>query len=247
MAAVLTENLEALAGYDAGGWTEGVSGGSTVDEDSPAGPGFPNGWGAQCLRIDRLPSTNSYTFNIPGATAITFTRVELMLSALTLASEADTNLVFICTDATLATVLWAVQVQKVGGVDHILVAVATDTGVSTVPWREPLAFNKLYRFEVKYDTTNDLWSVKVNGILFGSGALAGVPATVPVGAVLIGDTASALGTYTARYDKILVDNSTSIDPDAPGPSSIRSRGIVPREADFEDEGRFNELNVRNWW
>ena len=245
MAVILNEGFEA-AGYDAAGWTEGVDGGSTVNEDeNTVNAGSPPLWGSQCLLIDRIASTNSYTFNVPGATVITFTAVEVKLSAVSLASDGDFNLLFTGLDVTLATALWIVRLRREAGVTLIEVTRSSD---GIILWVEPLSLNKLYRFEVKWDTTADTYALWVNGILFGADVLTGGDATTPVGAVLIGDTNVRPGAYTARFDRLVVDNSTHIGPDALGPGGMRSgRPRLLLALDAEDEGRFNEVDVRNWW
>jgi len=214
MARILSEFLEAAVGYDLGvAWTEGVDGGSTVNEDAvSSGAGSPSGWGSQCLLIDHITVTNSYTYNIFGATAIVFLAVELKVSAQSMGGG-DALLLYL-TDATLATGLFAVRLAEDSGVTYIeAVQDADGDTVFTVAWREPLVLDKLYRFEFKWDTTNDRWSIWVNGILFGDGALTGAAATTLAGTILIGSTASNVGAFTARVDSLLIDNSTRIGPD----------------------------------
>lgn len=246
MAAVLTENFETAVGYDTGGWTETAAGGSTVNEDAAAGSGFPNGWGNQCLQITRVASTDAYTYNIFGATVITFSRVEVRFSAVSIASDGDVVEVALGLDAGVTVAYWAAVARKIGGVDYIEFQLIPDGVAAVVLWRQPVALNKLYSFEVKWDTTADVWELWVNGIPSGSGALTGASATTPIGTVLLGGFTASLPSYTAMFDRILVDNSTRIGADNAGPNAIRM-GRRPKPHTLNDEGRFNELNIKTWW
>ena len=215
MARILSEFLEAAVGYDLGvAWTEGVDGGSTVNEDAvSSGAGSPSGWGSQCLLIDHITVTNSYTYNAFGATAIVFLAAELKVSAQSVADGGDGLLLYL-SDATFALGMLAVQLEAASGVTYIKASQAADgSGTFTVAWSEPLVLAKLYRFEFKWDTTNDRWSIWVNGILYGDGALTGAAATTPAGLILIGATAAEVAAFTARFDRLSIDNSTRIGLD----------------------------------
>jgi hypothetical protein len=213
IARVMVETFEG-AGYVAAGWGETVGGGSTVNEDEPsANAGNPPGWGAQCLLVDRVSNMDAFTLNNIGAQVIAFVRVELALSAFTL-SDGDAPNLFLAIDSTAATLPILCTLSQTAGVASINVYVNTAGGFVLI-WSEPVILNKVYRFEWKMDTTNDLYAVWVQGVPVGSGVLTGTGATNPIGFIDVGCSAGSTGAFTCRYDNIEVDNSDHIGPDDP--------------------------------
>jgi hypothetical protein len=161
--------------------------------------------------VNHVSVTNSFTYNVVGATAITFTSVEVKVSAESLA-DGNIPILFLALDATLATRVWDIGLSQAAGVASIEAHIYYDGSTHTV-WSETLALDKLYRFEIKWDTTNDRWSLWVNGVLYGDGALTGGAATTLMGSLVLG-CAGDVGAYTVRLDRIEVDNSDHIGPDA---------------------------------
>lgn len=210
MARIFQEFLEAV-GYDVAGWTESATLGSTINEDeASSNAGSPVSWGTSCLLIDHVTSSNAFTYNIFGATAVTYTAFDVKLKTNGLA-DGESPLLAAGLDATLAVTCWAAGLVRTAGVTSLRVYVVAD-GATATDVLLPIAVNDLNRVEVKWDTTADLWAIWVNGIKRAEGALTGAAATTLLGTVLLGDAGNA-GAYAAWYDRIEIDNSTHIGPD----------------------------------
>lgn len=249
MALILTENFEA-AGYDAAGWTESVGVGSTVNEDAATTlPNSPPGWGSQCLQIIKAASVDAYSFNALASPVISYSAFEVVITAV---SPTLGNNLVLGLDAGGTLVLWGLFFSPDGGVQTLQFVVVPGAlggagGPSLIPWSAKLNLGQVYHFEVKWDTTNDQWGLWVDGVFIDGGSLTGTAATTPLTLYLFGDLASDPGTFTAYFDLVRVDNANFIGPLIEKNRRVSTRRIRDSMMDSEDEGHFNELDVKNWW
>ena len=206
MAFLVDETFEGT-GYEES-WTETVGAGATVDEDDDsANAGNPPGWGSQCLKIIKpAAAEHAYTTRTWTPGALQFFRLEFVIASHGLA--ADDELAIISAGLSAVGVNFLVVIERLSGANYLTMYLDTndDGNIDLIAWRDVLQTGVRYRFELKWDTTNDLWEFWAQGTWKAAGTL-----TAAAGAILqllLGDTADRTIGYTCRHDRIAVDDAT---------------------------------------
>jgi hypothetical protein len=172
MTRLVDETFEGT-GYAESGWSESVGTGCTLDEDaSSSDVGSPSGWGDQCLKAVSA-STGWYAYaqrSLDNPEPDTWWRFELVIASESLADSNTKELVRVfssvwggCFFLGLAQVsgslvFWAAIFHD--GSAHTYTSSAITTGTR-------------YRIEVKWDSTNDEWEWRLDGVTQDSGSLTG--------------------------------------------------------------------------
>lgn len=204
------------AGYEETGWTETIVGGTTIDEDALSSTvSSPSGWGTQCLEIVNVGNA-SYTYNATGITAITYYRMEFVITAEGIANTEDFDFIqmYDNTGGTLAAEL--VLYQNSSGVLKLILNSRHDGTENNYTCLTDPSLNTRYRFEIKWDATNNKWAWKIDGVnqpndqdsvdpITVEGNLSGTHET-NMGLILIGSGVNTR-TYTTYYDLIAKDTA----------------------------------------
>jgi hypothetical protein len=210
MARILEEFFEAT-GYDEAGWSETVPGSCVVDEDeASSAAGSPALWGSQCLEVTLDGGGSAcYTLNAFGDGAVRYTAADIKISSLSFdTNEQQASLAFLY-NAAGDQPCALIQLFRNGSTNEIRWFIY-HTGSANLIYSETLVIDKLYRWEVKWDETADTWELWVNNVSRGSGTLTGAAATTQVGIIGFGDLLASVRAYTARYDRVEVDNAERI-------------------------------------
>ena len=202
------ERFERVTGYDHDGeWNESVGGaGSTVDEDAdPADVSSPPGWGTQCLKIIKVANENAFTYRANGANPITYTRFEIVITAEDLGNNNIALLLYLLRN-TLALGCVAIRLYQTGNNLYFSMWVNHDGTGGESFTSAIISLDTLYRFDIKWDATNDLWEILLNGASEASGALTGSHSP-DAGVILCGYDTSEAYNYTAYYDRVKQQNN----------------------------------------
>lgn len=208
---IVDEGFEGV-GYEES-WTETVSGGNTLDEDSTTVACF----GSQSLKAvtTAAAAPSAYATRTFGDVNAVFVRawVRITENGLTGASEVGSVLI-IQNSASSSTV--GVQLRNNAGTFQMRFFYYSNGGIVYTNGVN-ISINTWYLIEFSYDTGKMLWSWYMNGILRGSGHLTG---TILTPNKLLAGIAGYTGTAqsTVHLDNVAVDNNylpamiDSIDP-----------------------------------
>ncbi len=168
MARILDERFEAGGlGYDVLSGTEDLGIGSTLTPDAnPADAGSPDNWQTECLKADSVgPNFNCFKPHTLNLSGIQYFRDEFVLTAQSL-SEGEINYIFRAfTDGGGTTVVQTL-VALFGGQLTLRTQVNDDGTLTNIDTN--IAINTLYRWECKYDITNNKREIRVNDVVQGS-------------------------------------------------------------------------------
>jgi len=204
---ILNETFEGT-GYSVPTWSETVGSGCTINEDYDATTvtGAPANWLTQCLQIQSATLVANNTLKYLGSQyPITYTRVEIIFSAWSVASGPWLKQILFTGDTT-GNQVWTLSLQKDASNNYHFYTIHYTGGTDVADASAVnLALNTLYRVEVKYDVTNSAWDWKINGVSEGAAAMtaamrAGLQA-FRLGTV----TTSEVATYTLYYDRVGID------------------------------------------
>lgn len=216
MTRIFDEQFEAT-GYDETGWTEVVGSGSTVDEDADSTDvSSPTAWGSKCCKII-VNDNGTYSYNSVGAEAITYWRVELVITAEGIANSAS-EVLFCFFDNVFGTQPVNILLAKsAGGVLQFYGAVLNDGSVNYYLSNVTPVIDTKYRFEIKWDATNNLWAWKIDGVAQLNDQDSTYPITSEglltsthgpnIGVVLLGTTSWNSEGYTCYYDLVACDDA----------------------------------------
>lgn len=156
---VFDEQFEAT-GYDEAGWSEVVAGGNTVDEDfaTSSVTGAPGNWDDLCLECTNGGSgNNAHNTNGTLSEADSWTRIEFITPALPFADQNFFNLY----DLNDSKTLFQLRMQNSG---NLRMYVWHDGSSNTYDSLTNCSADTLYRVECKWDTTNDVWAWRIDGV-----------------------------------------------------------------------------------
>lgn len=206
---LINQNFEtATTGYD-NGETWGENG--TVEAAYSTGDvtGEPGNWLNQCLQIAGIASTENRTAYDMGADkAITYTRLEIIFSAFDGTGGPWLRLIAKGMDNSVA-VAWQLHLHRTAGGDYKFLTYHYSGGTDAAGedfGTDVLALNTMYRVEIKYDSTGELFEWKVDGDSEGSQALS----AAYLGGVqhlFLGSDNTSARTYTLHYDRVGVHSS----------------------------------------
>jgi len=202
MARLIDENFEGN-GYEES-WTETVSIGNTLDEDS-AIPGTPPvGSNSQCLKaIFTSGATYAYAARIIGNNNIVYIRGYIYLSEEGLNdNQLIQNLVL--SDSS-SLVCGRIDIAQIAGVLQIRFSYYSAGAVQSTAFVN-FSLNTWYRIEFQYDITNLLWEWRIDGITKNSGSLSAATRT-PNG-LLIGTVHTGSAQSTLYTDLVVWDDTT---------------------------------------
>ena len=147
------------AGYEESGWEETLPAGATIDEDNnTTDVNSPSGWGNQCLKV-RSFHDGAYVENVISSEPIIYWRIEFIIKGF---------------DATSAILITGYEDEEEDPPNKVFELVY-ETDILTLycyhngnsnsytSFVTP-ALNTHYRFEFKWDATNDKWAWKINGV-----------------------------------------------------------------------------------
>jgi hypothetical protein len=212
MSITLDENFEGT-GYE-NSWSEAVAGGNTVDEDAPTSDvSSPILWQDQCLKIDVVATaSNAYAVTTDGGdNAKSYTSFETILTA---ESFADTNVGLIATarNTTSGKLPWRIYFRQdaVVGLRFLMNAKHDDT--SNFFFSTAISLDTKYRIEVEWNSDDDTWEWKVNGVSQDNGTLTSTHET-NIDQLLIGHSAAgSTANFTAYVDNVAIDTATWVGP-----------------------------------
>jgi hypothetical protein len=208
MARTLQEFFEG-AGYE-NAWTESVPGTCVVDEDAASSAaGSPPGWGSDCLEITLDGGgVDCFSYIQVGDQALFFFRVEFVVTSIGFDADAQQCTFFNIYNNALTERRFLGQLIRSAGVNVVALYVyAASQASPTLVGAFALSLNTRYRIEGKWDETNDLWEMRVEGHVFGSGSLSGGQETKQCGAIVLGDVLNSVRAVTMYLDRIEVDDA----------------------------------------
>jgi hypothetical protein len=153
------------AGYDNGeSWTESVAGSNVVNEDANSSTvGSPSGWGSQCLFVDVVTiGSDGLTYLDVSALPVTYTRFEIVVTAESL-TDPDFSIVYIA-DQTGVGVQYAVYIIKTAVGLRFGIFSYHDGDINSYIGLLNINLNQRYRVEVKWDSDNNKWAWRVDGV-----------------------------------------------------------------------------------
>ena len=209
---VFDERFE-ITNYERYIWNESVGAGSTIDEDAAvSGAGSPTNWGSKCCKIIVNDNT-TYTYNATiGAEPILYWRVEFVVTAEGLANNRVEYLFNFYNDAISAPAFIFFLGKTAGGVLEFVGACYDDGSVNYYTSFVTPVIDTKYRFELKWDATNDDWAWRIDGVnqpndqdssdpVTSEGLLTSTHST-DAGVVLLGTLCYNNEGYTCYYDLI---------------------------------------------
>lgn len=207
---LLEEGFEANPGYDVAGWSETVGAGSTVDEDSTA-VARPSDGGGQCLLIQKVsPNFNAITSNaISGSEqAVTYIRGCVRYDAEGLG---DTNEVRLITaydgnGVADANIVWSIRLRQIAGGAKKTFFYLYNNGAIANAKSNDISASTWYKYEVKYDHTNHLCELKLDGAVSLADTAIGGTHKTGVRYIALGDATNAY-TVTAYIDRVAADSA----------------------------------------
>lgn len=206
---LINQNFEtATTGYDNGEtWNEA----GTVEAAFGVGgvTGEPANWLTQCLQIAGIDTTERRTAHDMGADkAITYTRLEVIFSAFDGTAGPWLRIIAKGMDSNPLEA-WQLYLHRTAGGDYKFLTYHYSSGGSSAGedfGTDNLATNTMYRVEIKYDATNELFEWKVDGDSEGSQGLVAAFLAGVQHLFLGSDNASAR-TYTLHYDRVGVHST----------------------------------------
>lgn len=205
MAATLDERFEtATTGYEEVWVTPAPTGGSTV---APAtiNANAPALWEKQSCVFTVGSGTSCYIIKSLVAAPITFTSFE---SALISDNMADNQFCYTALAINVAQPLWFSYYTQIAGALFHVIFVYLDGVTPTAVCNTPVTPFVFHRYEVKWDSTADVYQVWVDGVSQAQGSLSGAAATTSFLSLAAGCW-SATGVNAATYamDLIRTDNA----------------------------------------
>lgn len=166
MARIFDEKFEntGTPGYDESGWSESVGSGGTCDEnETTVTPGSPSNWGSECLEIV-MADYAVYTYCPIAASdeADTWTRIEIVVASDTQGNGAEDKLAFTWTNAW--AFVWWIGLYRSGGSRYFRLHSWHDGSDNIYQALNAFSYNTRYRIEVKWDSTNNVWAWRIDGV-----------------------------------------------------------------------------------
>jgi hypothetical protein len=227
MTIILNEKYENTTDYDDVGWTEVVSGTNTYDPNADTVEvSSPDYWGQECLKIDVSDAaSNCYGFNIFITRPITYTRIEIIVTAESYVDDEFSTIAF-AQDTVSGKNAWILYLRQTLALGlHLMFNPRWDNG-DHVKFSNgsQISLNTKYIVEVKWDVTGADWEWKINGVVLDTGndEITGAAAQT-VNLLLIGTVAGGAANYTACFGNIMVDDTQY--PDKRGLIEIIRRRI----------------------
>lgn len=212
--AYMTETFEG-AGYANPIWAETVGSGSTVDEDE-AGITPPNGGGSQTLQITKVsPNFNAASIGTLAADqVISYTTFYVYVNEHGLASTDYVQFVSFWQDgysAGIAAVNLYVDSYDSNRLKFVCEVNEDGTGTRSVAWPgsgSSVALDTWYKFNIKYDITNDAYEVKVtpaggSEVTVMTGSLTDTHPTTGLRLIKLGNTSDSK-TWDIYFDNVAV-------------------------------------------
>jgi len=216
-------------------WSEGevVSAGCTLNEDeSTTSAGSPTGWGDQCLKAsidDANDSAYVSQYYSANPHADVWTRIEFVIGAENLGNYGWLTIARMNEEDPAFKDCWIAHIWQSGSGDlHIkLMCNYNGTGAYFTSLTK-LSLNTKYRLEVKWDSTNDTWAWRIDGIdqpndqddsdpIESEGVLSGTHATKPaLHWVGINCDYYAEATATIYFDNYALDDADWVGAEAGG-------------------------------
>jgi len=215
MARIFDEKFEGAGSEET--WAETVTSPATLDDDALSSDvSAPSGWGAQCMKNvststspEATPPYIHHAPSTPFAGTIYF-RFELVLTAESF-SDGDFNRLITGWEDGFGPPAFAMSIiQRAGPVLKLRYGINND-GVGLDFLDGPtMTLNTRHRVEIKWDTTNNLWAVRLDGSAVDDGSLSSSHA-VDVGELRVGagmsTESSSEEACTVYHDLIAVDNA----------------------------------------
>jgi hypothetical protein len=232
------EKFETNPGFDQVWDTETVSGDGDLDEDflTSSVTGAPSNWGSRCLRVleDSSSGVVRLQHAFPSSHAISyFRKVIIFKTKPTIATNFSNRALMEIYDST-NTLAYNLQLQRRDSLPdgHNFSAQVNDDGVLSpfVDSANGVALNTPYRLEVKYDATNDLWEMRIDGRNWASGSLTLTHSVNIQNFFRIGSTQGGTGGEWF-VDNIAFDDADWLGPEPSGSGSLlsttRNRLVIP--------------------
>ena len=187
-------------------WSEGETLGSgvTLDEDfSTAGiTGAPANWGDKCLKLGTVGGEDSYVLHRGwgGATdglPISYTRLDVIIGSESLGNSEGIH--FLSTRDSENEKFYQYILYQSGGGDLKLEAQIWYDGGSSNFESFLVDLDTLYRLEMKWDITNEVWEWRANGETVASGAISGEGLNRPLDGVFLGDIGGQIDAASTIY------------------------------------------------
>ena len=216
MTRIFDETLEGTGYAETWSGGETVGSGCTLDEDAASSAaGSPSGWGSQCLK-SQIASTGyqaSVHNSLSSAQSDSWWRVEFVVTNDGWSNGDNKRILHVWDDS------WSncfnVRLQKNSGCLRLWSTVYHD-GSANEYYYGSISLNTRYRFEAKWDSTNDQWELRLDGTTQFSGSLTSTHPTncrkVTVGFNSFGATAD----MTAYFDLIAIDDAGWIGAETTG-------------------------------
>jgi len=165
-------------GYSEGAvWSEVLGAGSTADEDSTAVTP-PTGGGSQVLKIQKVsPNFNAIARRtLSSERAITYTSFYLYINAEGLADSQQMDIVY-ARDTALINVWRIALAQSPTNILKLRSYVYSNNTDQTMIAEPVINLNTWYHVEVKYDSTNLTYDLRLDGTSLANGSITGTPRT----------------------------------------------------------------------
>ena len=163
----LCQNFEGT-GYDnSESWTPTETASGTVDEDALSSTvGSPSGWCANALATVTTSSSDVASIENSGGDLgdipISYWRIEFVLVSHSLANTERNSIIEVYNNAW--TALFRIFINNDNGDLEILMLSYYDGSGHELKSIAHLSTGVKYRVEVKWDTTNDLWAWRLDGV-----------------------------------------------------------------------------------
>ena len=233
------EGFEAV-GYDET-WDQGEtisSVASTLDEDADtAEVSSPYGWGSKCLKMVVVANENCYVQDYSLNAAVSFSRVEFIVSAHTMA--ATTNIGIFRTTRGGGSVLFEGELYYDGALKFRMNTKHDRNNNYSTP--VAISTGALYRVEMKWDSTNDVYEWKLNGVTQESGVLTGDAANDTTNGMRLG-RGTKNQTQTIYYDRVAMSSTGWVGEGTAAAWFSDSLSADPHQV-FDDDVRLTEETV----
>lgn len=217
-------------------WSESAGAGVTIDPDQAvsAVTGAPGYWGDQCLEIIAVASENAYAAaDVSGVVgAITYFRLEVIVNAEG-AGDGDDCYIFIVYDSAWGNMFALKFGQQAGG--NFRFEFWNDLETNNHTGLADVSLNTVYLIEIEWDTTNNTYEWKVDGVSQASDVLN--DNTVP-GYVMCGRSDWHDVGFTCFYNNIALDNADWIGPVQP--ENVSTVNGVDYQSIYK-------INGHPWW
>jgi hypothetical protein len=251
---IVNESFEATGayGYDEAGWTEVIDAGCTLDENAAPIPGTPpTDLGGECFKTIVLNTTSndSYAYQTKTGQNISYVQGYLYLDEEGL-NDGQLLVTLGLYDASQLRVA-AVEIGQSGGQVALRLSYWSN-GVLNYTGLLAIALDTWYEVEFKYDVTNLLWEIRINGVTKASGPLVApirTPSTLLVGVLGYQGTGgqATLCTDLAAWDDSDWPEPTVCpmpgEPSGPDPGSGISGVSVNADLDWADSSDTDSYDV----